>query len=266
MGNEGAVLRVGQAVHGTSMSFDQWINEATCTPLVGWDLSFLKGRYLETPPSWDFRSRIQEFLPQASAMLDMGTGGGEFLQSLGSLPADTIATEGFEPNVAVASRNLKHSRISVVDVSTGPSLPFPDNRFDLVMNRHEAFEASAVARVLKPKGRFVTQQVGGQDMIGLNQLIQDEVNVSFAGWNKDFVVDQLEGSGFDVVNQMEEYPPVEFLDLAAVIHMLNITPWQIADFSVQRYRDRLYRIYEIIQQDGKLTVHSHRFFVEAVRR
>ncbi len=159
------------------MSFDQWLNEAACTPLVGWDLSFLQGRCLETSPSWDFRSRIQALLPRASAMLDMGTGGGEFLQSLGSLPADTIATEGYEPNVTVASRNLRPLGIPVVDISTGPSLPFPDNRFDLVMNRHEAFEASDVARVLKSKGCFITQQVGGQDMIGLNQLIQDEVRL-----------------------------------------------------------------------------------------
>lgn len=248
------------------MSFDRWLNEAACTPLVGWDLSFLKGRCLETSPSWDLRSRIQEFLPRASAMLDMGTGGGEFLQSLGSLPADTIATEGYEPNVTVASRNLKPLGIPVVDVSTGPSLPFPDNRFDLVMNRHEAFEASEVARILKSKGCFITQQVGGQDMIGLNQLIQDEVQVAFANWEMAFVVDQLEASGFDVVNQMEEYPPIEFLDLGAVIHVLNMTPWQIEDFSVEKYRDRLYRIYEIIRQTGKLTVHSHRFFVEAIRR
>jgi hypothetical protein len=37
-------------------------------------------------------------------------------------------------------------------------LLFRDGAFDLVANRHEAFVATEVARVLSPGGTFVTQQ------------------------------------------------------------------------------------------------------------
>ncbi len=41
---------------------------------------------------------------------------------------------------------------------TSGDVPFRDACFDLVINRHEAFEAEEVARVLAAGGRFLTQQ------------------------------------------------------------------------------------------------------------
>jgi hypothetical protein len=39
-------------------------------------------------------------------MLDLETGGGEMLSHLPSFPPLMVATEGWEPNVAVAATNL----------------------------------------------------------------------------------------------------------------------------------------------------------------
>ena len=38
-------------------------------------------------------------------------------------------------------------------------LPFADNSFDLVLNRHDSYDVNEVRRVLKPGGYFITQDV-----------------------------------------------------------------------------------------------------------
>jgi len=47
--------------------------------------------------------------------------------------------------------------------------------------------------------------------------------------------------------------------------MLKVTPWQIDGFSVDRYRERLRKIHEWIDQRGRLTIGSHRFLIHARR-
>jgi len=47
---------------------------------------------------------VRERLPDVTPLLDMATGGGEFLSSLVPLPPRTVATEGYPPNLEVARR------------------------------------------------------------------------------------------------------------------------------------------------------------------
>lgn len=42
-------------------------------------------------------------------------------------------------------------------------LPFEDNTFDIIINRHESFDINEVMRILKTNGIFITQQVGGKN-------------------------------------------------------------------------------------------------------
>jgi 2-polyprenyl-3-methyl-5-hydroxy-6-metoxy-1,4-benzoquinol methylase len=87
--------------------FGYLINEAN-QKFEGWDFSYIEstGRMREFPSSWNYRNKVQIRLPGSSSMLDMGTGGGEFLSSLSPLPANTCATEGYEPNIPVARNRL----------------------------------------------------------------------------------------------------------------------------------------------------------------
>jgi len=233
--------------------------------MIGWDFSFLTNRWVESPVSWDFKSRIQTLFSGVSSMVDMGTGGGEFLRLLMPLPENVTATEGYAPNVAVARRNLEPLGVEVIDITAGPGLPFPDQQFDLIMNRHEEYEPAEVWRVLEPGGHFITQQVGGQDLIGIHQLLQEEVYFQFDFWDKKYATAELEAAGFQIKAALEELPEVEIYDVGAIVFMLNHTPWKIEDFSIERYYDRLEKIHELIQQKGKLTIKSHRFVIEAVR-
>ena len=51
-------------------------------PFAGWDFSHLDGRMIEEQAPWSYLARAAELMDQVSAVLDMGTGGGERLLAL----------------------------------------------------------------------------------------------------------------------------------------------------------------------------------------
>src|SRR5262249_3546428 len=96
----------------------------------------------------------------AGSVLDIGTGGGELLAAVrGSLPTRVVATEEWAVNAPLARRRLAPLGVAVVQARSR-RLPFAAATFDLVLNGHEELEPAEVARVLKPGGRVLTQQVG----------------------------------------------------------------------------------------------------------
>lgn len=243
--------------------FEQFIAEALHQDFSGWDFSFLRGRFVSHPLSWDYRQRVSEHLKTVTALLDMGTGGGEFLASLAPLPHTTYVTEAYLPNIPIARERLEPLGVQVVELASHDRLPFDEAQFDLVINRHESFSASEVFRVLRPGGMFVTQQVGGTNNQSLNELLQDRVTVSDVRWNLSYALKWLRQAGFQIVEQYEAFPEATFTDIGAVVYYLKAIPWQIPDFTVDTYYDRLLAIHQQIQQNGALTVKEHRFYLEA---
>lgn len=245
--------------------FERLIAEAERAGFQGWDWTWLDGRRIEQPPPWSYRDRVLALAADARSMLDMGTGGGEFLASLDRLPPDTWASEGYEPNIPIAQNRLQPLGVRVVGFVDPNRLPLPDAAFDLIINRHEEYHPDDVRRMLKPGGTFLTQQVGGANENDLNQALgappysEDQ----YAHWTLEYAVDQLQRAGFTIVDQRAAFPPVVFRDISAVIYYLRAAPWQIADFSVARYRDRLLDLHRRIQAEGSATFHSDRFMIEA---
>jgi SAM-dependent methyltransferase len=192
----------------------------------------------------------------------MGTGGGELLASMNPLPHDTWATEGYPPNLPIARARLGPLGIKVLPVD-GDVLPFADGSFDLVINRHESFDAREVHRVLRPNGTFITQQVGAKDLIELNETLQEKVSLAFPEWEVSGVSEQIKTAGMDVVVAQDAFPEAEFADVGAVVFFLKVAPWQIQDFTSDRYRDRLRLLHQRMLTQGKFRVHTHRFFIIA---
>ena len=117
-------------------------------------------------PPWSYDDLARDALAGATSALDIGTGGGEVLLRLrDALPADTLATEGWAPNLPTRTEALAPPRHPVVpyDSEHDDLMPFEDGRFDVVLDRHESYVATEVFRVLRPAGAFVTQQVDGRD-------------------------------------------------------------------------------------------------------
>jgi SAM-dependent methyltransferase len=244
-------------------TFERLVVEAEEADFSGWDFSYLDGRWIEDDPSWDYGQKVRERLAEVDTLLDTGTGGGERLAGLQPLPEHTVATEGWGPNIPVARARLEPLGVQVVEVEEDERLPFEGDFFDMVINRHESFAAEEVWRVLKPGGRFITQQVGAKIHLRLNELLQDEVASSYGDWVLEKAVGELEGRGFEILEQREEYPKTVFLDIGAIVYYLKAIPWQIPGFLVAAYRERLRAVHEMIREEGGLVVFSHLFYVEA---
>ena len=247
------------------MDYAELIAQAEATPSAGWDFSsFFGDRFKETQPSWDYAQMVRARMRDATRMLDMGTGGGELLLSLRPLPESTVATEGYGPNVPVAREALRPAGVDVVQVPADEDvpLPFADGSFDLIINRHEAYVPSEIARVLRPGGVFVTQQVGGRDLCELNEVLGGTVH-EFDDWDLGAAHAQLMQAGMNVLECREEMLPGLFRDVGAVVLFLRITPWQIPHFDVTTYEPSLRALHKHIQSEGLFKIHHHRFFITA---
>ncbi|HDR3658431.1 TPA: class I SAM-dependent methyltransferase [Bacillus cereus] len=219
--------------------------ESANTNFSGWDFSFISEtiRMKSEPLSWSYGSIAFLLMQRAKSMLDMGTGGGEFLSMLQPFPSTIYATEGYAPNVPIARKKLEPLGVTVVEVINDTVLPFQDGQFDFIINQHESYAASEVKRILSPHGVFLTQQVGGLEA----------------------ACSELEENGFTILDAKEEFPFQRFYDIGAIVYYLKAIPWQIPDFTVERYYKELYRIHEIILQKGYFDVKQHRFIIKAIR-
>jgi SAM-dependent methyltransferase len=250
-----------------SDQFERLIAEAEAQQMSGWDWGCVEGRYIESEPPWNYREQVRAHLQPNLSLLDMGTGGGELLASMAPLPNDTWATEGYPPNVAVARARLSPLGATVVPTKIeGDILPLTDASFDLVINRHESFDAREVHRVLRPGGTFITQQVGAKDVIELNETLQDEVTLAYPQWEMSSVCAQVKAAGIDVLVAETAYPEAVFMDIGAILFFLKVAPWQVPDFDCDSYRDRLRLLHQRILTDGGFRVHNHRFFIIARKR
>ena len=253
-------------------SFEDLVSEAEAWKLEGWDFSSLGNRWVESPAPWDYRTKVLARLPHSDSLLDVGTGGGEFLSSIAPLPRRTFATEGYPPNVPVARARLKPLGVEVIqtyseDNAKVPqlgSLPFRTGYFDLVIDRHESFVASEVFRVLGPSGIFLTQQVGSENLVELNEMLGAR-RPNAGRWNLDVAVRQLKEAGFKITESGSASLASWFKDVGAVVCLLKAVPWQIPDFSVKHYLSELRKLDEFIRERGGLKVKATRFFVEATK-
>lgn len=244
----------------------RWLEAEFARPFTGWDFSHLAERMEEAATPWDYRRLVAAALPTATAMLDMGTGGGEFLASLGPVPPVAMATEGYAPNLPIARDRLEPLGVRVVAVEEDSALPFGDALFDLVVNRHESYDPNEVRRVLRPGGRFLTQQVGGTNDRDLNRLLGAPGGDDFAGWDLAAARAGLVAAGLTVVTAEEAFPASRFRDAGAVVAYLKSVPWQVPDFSVSRYAERLLALHRRIVAEGPLAVGGHRFLLVAEQR
>lgn len=138
-----------------------WQEEEAQAHIHGWDFSPIQARFEEEHDlPWDYRRLVQESLRDDMALLDYDTGGGEFLLSLGHPPERTAATEGYPPNVRLCRETLLPLGVDFRECADPSRIPFPGGSFDLILNRHGAFDPAELFRLLRPGGLFLTEQVG----------------------------------------------------------------------------------------------------------
>lgn len=254
-------------------TFEQLAAEAQAADISGWDFSWLAGRATADPLPWNYRDQVARYAAAASIMLDMGTGGGEWLSRLAPRPARTVATEAWPPNVPVAARRLRAAGIWVVqdegasdnsaqDARRG-RLPFRDGAFPLVANRHEAFQAAEVSRVLAPGGTFITQQVDGCTYDGFYLMLGLPVPDQPVSW-LSLARQQLQAAGLAVEVATAGAELQRFNDVAAIIYFLRLVSWAVPEFTVHRFASQLRELHET-PGAWPVTIHQHRFLVVATK-
>lgn len=248
--------------------FDFFI-EQTLNSFKGWDFSNITdtGRMDDSPLDWSYSSKILEIIHQREIknMLDMGTGGGEFLAKFKKLPQNTYATEGYEPNLPLAKERLNPLGIEVKEVKNDV-LKFEDNFFELITNRHESYSVKEVDRVINNKGIFITQQVGSKNCLELNEKLGAKVDMGLGEWNLKKAITELKAADFKILTQNEQYPILRFYDIGALIYYLRAVPWQIDDFEVDKYYSKLKEIHDYIKENNYFEVKEHRFFIIAEKQ
>ncbi|MDA0563063.1 class I SAM-dependent methyltransferase [Streptomonospora sp. S1-112] len=247
--------------------FAALVAEAAAAPVEGWDFSWLAGRATEERPSWGYARLIADRLARADTALDLDTGGGEVLAEAPALPPRMAATESWPPNLARAAARLGPRGVAVVATGEGAPLPFADAVFDLVVSRHPvATPWEEVARVLRPGGAFLSQQVGPASVFELTEFfLGPQPPETRARRHPDHARAAAEATGLEVVDLRMERLRMRFHDVGAVVYFLRKVIWIVPGFDADRYRDRLRELHERIRAEGAFTAHSTRFLIEARR-
>lgn len=224
---------------------------------TGLEFAWLDGRPGE--PSWSYPDLARALLRHAGSLLDLDTGSGELLAELAPLPSHTVAVESWARNTPVA-----RDRLAPFGVPVLTELPGGEDEFDVVLSRHGRLPAADIYRLLRPGGSLLSQQVGSDDLAELNTALGAPAAYP-RPWNAEVAVARLEAAGLEVTDVREERPTLHFDDVASVVRRLRDLPWQVRDFSPERYADALGRVDSYIRLHGGLVVTAHRFLVQAVR-
>ncbi len=196
--------------------------------MQGWTFAY-EPVLLGSRPPWDYEGRARELAKGAASVLDMGTGGGEvFERILTGYRGRAVATEGWAPNVPVAERRLRPLGVAVVHV-LNLALPFAAASFDLVLNRHEELSPVDVARVLKPGGHVLTQQVHPKYYEELREFfprmtVFEQHHVTYP---RGFAA-----AGMEVVEMRQHSRRVAYRHLGHLVYFLVAAPWTIPDFDL----------------------------------
>lgn len=241
-----------------------WQAEEDIAHIHGWDFSHIDGRYKEEVDlPWDYKKTIKKYLKENMRILDYDTGGGEFLLSLGHPYNQTAATEGYQPNVELCKETLLTLGIDFKACDDPANIPYEDESFDMIINRHGSFDAKEIYRLLKKGGIFVTQQVGEDNDRELVEMVLPDVPKLFPGMNLKVQRSAFEDAGFEIIKADEAFRSIKFYDVGAFVWFARIIEWEFPDFSVDRCFERLLEMQKTLEDKGCVEGTTHRYLIVA---
>ena len=210
---------------------------------------------------WDYREEILRYIKPEMRILDIDTGGGEFLLSLNHPYENTAATENYPPNVDLCRETLLSLGIDFRAANGKGVLPFEDASFDMVINRHGDFNPDEIHRVLKPGGFFITQQVGAENDRELVDLLCGQIDLPFPDQYLKIAMDRFSKTGFEILDGRECFRAIRFYDVGALVWFARIIEWEFPDFSVDLCLDRLLQAQNLLDEEGVIQGQIHRFLL-----
>lgn len=241
-----------------------WKQEEEIAHIHGWDFSHIHGRYeVETDLPWSYEQIVKQYLKSDADIMDYDTGGGEFLLSLNHPYNKTSATEGYPPNVKLCSEKLLPLGIDFKECSDPSKIPFDDEKFDLIINRHGGFNAAEIYRLLRHGGMFITEQVGEDNDKDLVEMVLPGTNKPFPHLNLSEQRKVFENEGFRIIKANEAYRPIKFYDIGAFVWFARVIEWEFPNFSVSKCFKRLLKMQETIEKVGRIEGMIHRYLIVA---
>lgn len=246
------------------MNFKEYWKSEEEKSFQGWDFSYLDKRTQEEPLPWDYDTIVRKHLKSSSILLDMGTGGGEYLLTLNHPPQNIYATEAYPPNFELCKRRLTPLGIDVRNVINDHELPFDNRMFDIIINRHDSFDLNEIYRLLKPNGLFITQQVGGLNNKELSRFLLDDFEeITSSQHTLDNNLVSIQNKGFAVLMSEEYFPTLKFCDVGALVYFAKIIEWEFPGFSVESCFDQLCQLQIMVEHQGFVKSREHRFMIVA---
>ena len=243
-----------------------WLDVEKEARIRGWDFSPIADAFREDDAfPWDYGNLIRRYVRPVDRILDMDTGGGEKLLALGHDPTLTAATEGYPPNVALCRERLLPLGIDFRPCSDPGSLPFADDTFDAVLNRHGSYDFSEIRRVLKPGGVFITQQVGAENDRDLVEMVLPERQAPYPEHTLAVQTEKCRESGLRICHAAEAYRHMDFFSMDAFIWFAKVIPWEFTDFSVLKCAHKLEEMADHLEAAGRIRGTTHRFCIVARR-
>ena len=241
-----------------------WKNEEKVAHIHGWDFSHIHGRYEEEMDlPWDYKKIIEQYINSDMNILDYDTGGGEFLLSLNHPYNKTSATEGYQPNVELCKERLLPLGIDFKACNSPTNIPFENESFDIIINRHGAFNAKELYRLLKKGGIFITEQVGGDNDRDLVEMVLPNAERPFPYLNLKEQKKVFEDVGFHIIEAAEAYRPIRFYDVGAFVWFAHVIEWEFPEFSVDRCFEYLLEMQRMIEDKGQIEGTIHRYLIVA---
>lgn len=240
----------------------EWLEEERIAHIKGWDFSHINDRYEEgSDIPWDYKEIVLSYLNPDMKLLDYDTGGGEFLLGLNHPYHNTSATEGYPPNVKLCEETLIPLGIDLKECSDASHIPFDDESFDIMINRHGDFNPTECYRLLKDNGLFITQQVGSENDFDLVKMVLPDAEKPFPDLYLEKQKDEFIKAGFKIIRAEECFKPIIFYDIAAFVWFAHIIEWEFSGFSVEKCFDKLLLMQEKLEKEGKIVGTTHRYIL-----
>ena len=242
----------------------KYLQEEESKTFKGWDFSYLDGRWEDEELPWSYRDIVLKYLNPSLYLLDIGTGGGEFLLSLNHPYKNTSITEGYKPNYELCLDKLGPLGIKVYNyVGDEIFKTIDDNQFDIVINRHESYNEKELKRILKPNGLFITQQVGAYNNKDLATFFDENHIDQFPEMILENCLERLKHNKFQIIYKNEYYPMLKFYDLGAIAYFAKIIKWEFLNFNVVDNIDKFIVLQEELNTKGYILSKQHRFIIVA---
>jgi SAM-dependent methyltransferase len=211
----------------------------------GWDFSPVRDD--RDPVPWDYMEVVRRYVRPSDRVLDIGTGGGERFIALAPHLGTGMGIDADPAMIEVAQENMPASLAHKVSfqVMRAEALQFPESVFDVVLNRHAPVHTQEIARVLRPDGIFITQQVGTRNFQNICSLFGCGPGGEYEWdtWQEaTALAEAFQRNGCIAIAQGEYDVRYFFLDVESLVFNLKAVPipedfgieehWQQVDYIV----------------------------------